>query len=194
MTAFHRDMAQPDPRIPFPPTPSPTPCRATPDLFSQDTPGNLDPEQAAQAKQACRGCPIAEGCLKWALANPHLTRGGVWAATTPRERIRLGRRLAERLGDDWIEVVAARDSARARRREAPRPAGPVAPATAAAAPLAPTEPPDPAPAKLREEELARLELELIPHRPPAPPPQPKGINPHQAATNRAALLAALKAA
>lgn len=43
----------------------------------------------------------------------------------------------------------------------------------------------------RARELARLELELIPRRPPPPVPQPEPITPQQAAANRAALLAAL---
>jgi WhiB family redox-sensing transcriptional regulator len=62
--------------------------------------------------------------LKWALANPHLTPTGVWAATTQRDRNRLRRNLRERLGDDWIGVVAERDRRRRERKKAARLAPP----------------------------------------------------------------------
>ncbi|GHB68060.1 hypothetical protein GCM10010377_68720 [Streptomyces viridiviolaceus] len=111
-----------DPRIPFPHSPTPTVCKATPALFAHDL-GDSTPEASDrmhQAKTACRACPIAADCLKWALANPTLTREGIWAATTARERTTLRRRLVERLGKDWVGVVADHDRRLHERREAAR--------------------------------------------------------------------------
>ncbi|MFC9916224.1 WhiB family transcriptional regulator [Streptomyces sp. NPDC127197] len=112
---------QADPRIPFPHTEVPLACRTNPHLFiheyGQTGPGDAD--RIERAKTACGGCPIAAGCLKWALANPELTPSGIWAATTARQRTTLRRRLQIRLGLDWVGVVAAADR-RARRSE-PRP-------------------------------------------------------------------------
>jgi WhiB family redox-sensing transcriptional regulator len=57
------------------------------------------------AKASCRNCPAANACLLWALTNPQLTKFGVWAATTPRQRQRLRERLAKRLGPDWARLL-----------------------------------------------------------------------------------------
>ncbi|MFJ9729269.1 WhiB family transcriptional regulator [Streptomyces sp. NPDC101209] len=110
-----------DPRIPFPQAETTLACRTNPGLFHYE--GSTSPEDRARierARTACRGCPIAEGCLKWALANPSLTRTGIWAATTTRQRTRLRRSLHLRLGSDWVGVVARADRARALRAQ-PRP-------------------------------------------------------------------------
>ncbi len=161
----------PDPRIPFPRTEQPTACRANPGWFSHErTTGAQRERDIARAKKACRACPVAEGCLKWALANPDLTRVGVWAATTPRDRTALRQRLKERLGQDWVGAVAAQDAARAQHRQQAR-----------------LNPPT-----VREQVLARLELELIPTRPTPYRPGQQPITPEQAAANRARLLAALR--
>lgn len=69
-----------DDRIPFPATDQVLRCRTEPDLFALEDVHNTAKEPRArektlaQAKHACSGCPIVTGCLKWALANPDLTK------------------------------------------------------------------------------------------------------------------------
>ncbi|MGC2997135.1 WhiB family transcriptional regulator [Streptomyces sp. G35A] len=110
-------------RIPFPRTDRPLACQAHPDWFAHEqTSVPAAQQDIDKAKRACAGCPIAAGCLKWALANPGPSRIGVWAATTSRERSILRRRLRARLGPDWIGVVAQADRDRDRRRTAYQPA------------------------------------------------------------------------
>jgi WhiB family redox-sensing transcriptional regulator len=154
--------AAPDERIPFPHTDRPTPCQADPGLFTFEE--VADPLQRnkpiVRAKRACSGCPVVRGCLKWALANPSLTRRGVWAATTPGKRGELRTRLVRRLGDDWISVVADQD----RRREQQQTARTVPPT-------------------VREQKLARLELELIPTRPQPYEPWREPLTPERRAHN-----------
>ncbi|MGW2562278.1 WhiB family transcriptional regulator [Streptomyces sp. NPDC001514] len=99
-------------RIDFPYSEVPPRCSTDPDLFNPDRESGPRAETEAvvrRAKQECAGCPIVRGCLKWALANPDLTQTGVYAATTARERKALRERLVERLGPDWVGVVAAED-------------------------------------------------------------------------------------
>ncbi|MEE1943284.1 WhiB family transcriptional regulator [Streptomyces sp. TRM 70361] len=159
-------------RIPFPHTDAPLPCRTNPQWFSHDKSAGAE-EDITRAKQACRACPIAKGCLKWALFHPEATRVGVWAATTPRERGELCRRLKERLGENWAEAVARRDeAARQRRRQA-------------------RWNPPPSRDTARQRALSRLELELIPSRPAPYEPWREPITPARAAANRAALARAL---
>ncbi|PWJ02168.1 WhiB family transcriptional regulator [Streptomyces sp. NWU49] len=111
---------EPETRIPFPRTDTPLACQAHPDWFAHEqTSVPAARQDIARAKRACSGCPIAAGCLKWALANPGPSRIGVWASTTPRERSALRRRLRARLGPDWIGVVAQADRERARRTAYP---------------------------------------------------------------------------
>ncbi|MDQ1033623.1 hypothetical protein QFZ75_000039 [Streptomyces sp. V3I8] len=123
-----------DPRIPFPHANTTLACRVDPALFVHEY-GHHSSKAAQEriegARAACRRCPIAAGCLKWALANPELTPTGIWAATIPRERKVLRRRLQERHGLDWVGVVAAADRARALRNQS-RPSAPD-PAPAASA-------------------------------------------------------------
>ncbi|MPY36828.1 WhiB family transcriptional regulator, partial [Streptomyces adustus] len=99
--------------------PTPTACRATPQLFVYDI-GDADSARADQAKLACAACPIATACLKWSLAHPALTTEGIWAGTTPRQRTALRRRLADRLGADWTAVVADHDQRLREQREIAR--------------------------------------------------------------------------
>ncbi|GAA2417981.1 WhiB family transcriptional regulator [Streptomyces mauvecolor] len=109
--------------IPFPRTDTVTACRSEPELFAWEA-GTPDTSRAAkdrrlqQARKSCTSCPIARGCLLWALANPSLTSTGIWAATTPRERTTLRRRLAARLGEQWPTLVATRDRERRQRLDA----------------------------------------------------------------------------
>ncbi|MFH8698974.1 WhiB family transcriptional regulator [Streptomyces chartreusis] len=115
-----------DPRFPIPHHATPTACQRKPELFDFTTGDRAaDPEatqeRLEQARKACSGCPIANECLKWALVNKPLTKVGVFAATTPGQRTDLRRRLADRLGADWIDVLADQDKKqRARAAEARR--------------------------------------------------------------------------
>ncbi|MFG3133698.1 WhiB family transcriptional regulator [Streptomyces tendae] len=151
-----------DERIPFPHTDRPTPCQDDPALFAfEEVADRLRRTKTiARAKLACSGCPVVQGCLKWALANPSLTRRGVWAATTPGTRGALRNRLVQRLGDDWVEVVVAQD----RRREQQNTARTVPP-------------------MIREQMLARLERELIPTRPEPYEPWREPLTPQRRAYN-----------
>jgi WhiB family redox-sensing transcriptional regulator len=167
-----------DERIPFPRTDAPLPCRTNPAWFSHDRifpATDQAQEDIVRARQACRSCPVAEGCLKWALAHPDSTTVGVWAATTATERGALRRRLRERLGEDWVEVIVRRDqAARQRRRQ---------------------EWWNPPPIRQQQAQraLSWLELELIPTRPEPYEPWREPITPARAAANRAALARAVGA-
>jgi WhiB family redox-sensing transcriptional regulator len=44
-------------------------------------------DDAEEAKAICRGCPVRETCLEFALANRE--RDGVWGGATERERRRI---------------------------------------------------------------------------------------------------------
>ncbi|WP_327372425.1 WhiB family transcriptional regulator [Streptomyces sp. NBC_01216] len=160
-----------DDRIPFPHTDQALRCRTEPGLFAIEDIHNTDEDPRARekalvkAKHACSGCPIVKGCLKWALANADLTKAGVWAATTARDRKQLRKQLVARLGDDWVGVVAEQDRLRRERARAAR----VVPPT------------------VRELALARLELESIPTRPAPYNRWKEPITPAQAASNRRVL-------
>lgn len=160
-----------DDRIPFPHTEQVLRCRTEPALFAIEDIENTaeDPRAREKAlvkvKHACSGCPIVKGCLKWALANPGLTKTGVWAATTARDRKQLRKQLVARLGEDWIGVVAEQDRLRRERQRAAR----IVPPT------------------VRELALARLELEGIPARPAPYNRWKEPITPAQAASNRRVL-------
>ncbi|WUT01741.1 WhiB family transcriptional regulator (plasmid) [Streptomyces sp. NBC_00708] len=163
-----------DDRIPFPTSDQPLSCRTDPALFAiEDVDTAEDPrarEKAlAHARRACSACPVVTDCLKWALANPDLTPTGVWAATTKRARTRLRNQLAARLGPDWVGVLAERDRRRRERQHAARLAPPA----------------------VRDQALARLELELIPTRPEPYEPWCEPMTPARQAQNRAVLQAAL---
>ncbi|MEU1600451.1 WhiB family transcriptional regulator [Streptomyces sp. NPDC005708] len=163
-------ITQADPRIPFPSTTEALVCRTNENLFVHEH-GQNSPEdirRVQRAKAACRGCPVAEGCLKWSLANPELTPTGIWAATTAKERKTLRNRLRERLGTDWVGVVAKVDRASSRRRQAQS-----RPAAAEAAPRAHPMFSSPArdsitPEQQRQNRLVLLTAEYQ-HRTPRPP-------------------------
>ncbi|MFF2236325.1 WhiB family transcriptional regulator [Streptomyces anulatus] len=161
------DIHPADGRLPFPVSEQPLSCRTDPALFAiEDVSTDKDPrarEKAlAQARRACSGCPVVTGCLKWALANPDLTKSGVWAAATKRDRNGLRKQLTARLGDDWAGVVADQDRRRREQRRTTRTAPPT----------------------VRDQALARLELELVPTRPEPYTPWKQPITPQQAASNR----------
>ncbi|MEU7039262.1 WhiB family transcriptional regulator [Streptomyces sp. NPDC046237] len=116
------DLPQTDEHIPFPRFETPTSCRHTPELFLHDF-RDTSPETKRRIEQArthCTICPHASACLKWALAHPDMTPTGIWAGTTARQRTVLRRRLVDRLGTDWVDVVAEADRTR-RDRTAARP-------------------------------------------------------------------------
>ncbi|NUV52920.1 WhiB family transcriptional regulator [Streptomyces coelicolor] len=50
--------------------------------------------QTEQAKAVCRGCPVREQCLEWALETGQSI--GVWGGTSETERRALKRRIAAR--------------------------------------------------------------------------------------------------
>ncbi|MGW3275773.1 WhiB family transcriptional regulator [Streptomyces kronopolitis] len=160
-----------DDRLPFPRTDTKLACRSEPKLFAiEDITGRAERERAlAKARLACSGCPIVTGCLRWALANGQLTPTGVWAATTARQRTALRKDLVQRLGPDWVGVVA--EQAR-RKQQKQRAASPT----------------------VREKAMARLELEFVPRRPDSYEPWCEPMTPARQAQNRAILVAALKEA
>ncbi|MFE3325687.1 WhiB family transcriptional regulator [Streptomyces sp. NPDC059176] len=65
-----------------------------PDLFFPI--GNTGPAllQVAEAKAVCRGCPVREQCLRWAIE--HGQDSGVWGGLGEDERRSLRRRMARR--------------------------------------------------------------------------------------------------
>ncbi|MYY05817.1 MULTISPECIES: WhiB family transcriptional regulator [unclassified Streptomyces] len=70
-------------------------CRdEDPDLFFPI--GTTGPAlvQAEEAKTVCRGCPVREQCLRWALENNQ--DAGVWGGLGENERRALKRRVRRR--------------------------------------------------------------------------------------------------
>ena len=60
-------------------------CRGVdPDLFFTER-----GEKTSDAKAVCRGCPVREDCLEYAMAN--VEKFGVWGGLSERERRRLRR-------------------------------------------------------------------------------------------------------
>jgi transcription factor WhiB len=118
--AHYSDHGTPDPRFPQPQSPKPTRCQTEPQLFDRDYGDCRKEQELAKARRACSGCPLVTDCLKWALVNKDLTQVGIFAATTPHQRKTLRKRLADRLGPDWIDVLADQDQARRERAAAAR--------------------------------------------------------------------------
>jgi WhiB family transcriptional regulator, redox-sensing transcriptional regulator len=66
-------------------------CRGVdPDLFFPDRGGSV-----REAKEVCRGCPVREECLRYALENGESF--GIWGGTSERERRSLRSRRRYRL-------------------------------------------------------------------------------------------------
>ncbi|MFE6629793.1 WhiB family transcriptional regulator [Streptomyces rochei] len=164
-------VADPDPRFPFPHSPVPTRCQSEPATFDfaiGDRSGEsraATEERLERARRACSGCPIVKGCLRWALVNKDLTNVGIYAATTPGQRTALRRRMVDRLGPDWIDVLADQDQARRDRA-----------ATARLNPLT-----------VNQARIIRLDREVN-------GPMPTPLTPAQQQRNRDRLMAGLKAA
>ncbi|MCX4581257.1 WhiB family transcriptional regulator [Streptomyces sp. NBC_01571] len=156
-----------DPRFPFPA--AQTRCQSEPHQFDfangDRTAGGEETRQRIEAaRAACSGCPAATDCLLWALVNQRASRVGIWAATTPRERNTLRKRIADRLGPDWIDVLADQIKARRERTAAAR----TTPLTVAQA------------------RIVRLDNEMN-------GPMPRPMTPTRQRRNRARLAAATKA-
>ncbi|GAA3170628.1 MULTISPECIES: WhiB family transcriptional regulator [Streptomyces] len=70
-------------------------CRTEdPDLFFPIGTSGPALMQTEQAKAVCRGCPVREPCLEWALETGQSI--GVWGGTSETERRALKRRTAAR--------------------------------------------------------------------------------------------------
>ncbi|MEV7082430.1 WhiB family transcriptional regulator [Streptomyces sp. NPDC093516] len=163
--------AKPDPRFPFPHSPVPTRCQSEPTLFDftngdrSGTSRAATERRLAKARRACSVCPIVKDCLKWALVNKDLTKVGIVAATTPSQRTTLRKRMVDRLGPDWIDVLAEQDQARRERAAAARHT----------------------PLTVSQARIIRLDREVN-------GPMPKPLTPAQQQRNLARLMAGLKAA
>lgn len=74
------------------------------DWYSQAVCPETDPDaffpekggSTADAKKVCRGCPVKDPCLQWALDNDE--RYGVWGGLSDRER----RRLKRGAPSEWV--------------------------------------------------------------------------------------------
>ncbi|MCW0213186.1 MAG: WhiB family transcriptional regulator [Pseudonocardia sp.] len=64
-------------------------CRTeNPELFFPVGATGPAPLQEAEAKEVCRGCPVAMPCLEWAMDHEN---HGVWGGTSEDERRRIRR-------------------------------------------------------------------------------------------------------
>ena len=61
-------------------------------------------EQTAKAKAVCRGCPVQERCLQWALETKQDV--GVWGGLSEKDRRRLHGRKTFRTREDGLSVLA----------------------------------------------------------------------------------------
>ncbi|MFB7590218.1 WhiB family transcriptional regulator [Streptomyces sp. NPDC056169] len=66
-----------------------------PDLFFPVGTGAPALVQAEEAKEICRGCPVQEACLNWAMDDSRQVTG-VWGGLDDNERRALKRRLRHR--------------------------------------------------------------------------------------------------
>jgi hypothetical protein len=90
--------------VPLPDFTGTEPCFDRPERFFHDA-YNRDQPEVRAALRECRHCPLAPVCLVWALANPDLSRHGIWGATTPRQRTRLRTKVAARVGTDRVDAT-----------------------------------------------------------------------------------------
>ena len=87
-------------------------CRDDPELhFPVGYTGPAAQRQIAKAKATCRSCPVLDGCLEWALANPVLTEFGITGGLTPKERqaLRLAKEHSLANRDDSPAILSAED-------------------------------------------------------------------------------------
>ncbi|MFD3654603.1 WhiB family transcriptional regulator [Streptomyces sp. NPDC058620] len=71
---------------------------ADPDLFFPVGTGAPALIQAEEAKEVCRGCPVREACLRWAMDDSRQLTG-VWGGLNEDERRALKRRLRRRASE-----------------------------------------------------------------------------------------------
>ncbi len=64
-----------------------------PDLFFPTGATGPIGREIEQAKTVCRGCPVRNACLQWALSAGQLS--GIWGGLTEEERRSWARRRAE---------------------------------------------------------------------------------------------------
>lgn len=64
-------------------------CQDLPTDIFFPQPGRLGAAHAKQAVKICRGCPVREACLAYAMSFPDRSLPGIWGGTTERERSRL---------------------------------------------------------------------------------------------------------
>ena len=75
-------------------------CRdADPDLFFPGGDVRSALAQVKTAKLICRGCPVRNTCLSWALASGQ--EHGIWGGLTEAERHRLHRRSRRWTAERW---------------------------------------------------------------------------------------------
>lgn len=82
------------------------------DWYSRALCPETDPEafypekggSTAEAKKICRGCPVKDQCLQWAL--DHDERFGVWGGLSDRERRRLKRSADRQPVDEPLRLPA----------------------------------------------------------------------------------------
>lgn len=70
-----------------------------PELFFPVGVGPSALNQAEEAKQVCRACPVREACLRWAMDDSRQVTG-VWGGLTENERRSLRRRSRHRRADE----------------------------------------------------------------------------------------------
>ncbi|MFF1451216.1 WhiB family transcriptional regulator [Streptomyces sp. NPDC058274] len=74
-------------------------CRSVdPDLFFPVGTSGPALLQIQEAKAVCRGCPVRDACLQWALDTSQTI--GVWGGTSENERRALKRRMPSRRRED----------------------------------------------------------------------------------------------
>lgn len=65
-------------------------CKNTDTEFFYPDKDVFDKDEIALFQKMCNGCAVKNKCLEWALAHE---RYGVWAGTTPAQRVRIRKRL-----------------------------------------------------------------------------------------------------
>ena len=73
---------------------------------------------SAAAKLICRGCPVIEACLEYALNSP-IRVEGVWGGTTFRERQELRRKLGVKTDNYYDRCGTSAGARRHYRRSEP---------------------------------------------------------------------------
>jgi len=64
-------------------------CQNLPTDIFFPKPGRLGTAHAKRAVKICRGCPVREECLAYAMSFADRSLPGIWGGTTERERSQL---------------------------------------------------------------------------------------------------------